>query len=275
MDFLITSWYEACLAEYSFDVSTLAFFPSQAHIADWTHWVSHISPYDAPLPASFHHQLTPIQRLLVLRAIAPHKTIAGMESYVRSRLGPEYVSPPPVSIVDLYRRMSPQVPAVLLLSQGRDPSDEVTRFAEVMGIRAGKSSAGTTGSRASIAAVLGRGASLSSDAALPQLAQISTRDRFHVLSLGQGQGDKAESVIFAAATRGDWVLLQNCHLATGWLPTLSRIITTLGEKPIRDVEVRAVYCLRRFSVAQPQFRTSPFAGGGCSDAVSPWTQEGR
>lgn len=70
-----------------------------------------------------------------------------------------------------------------------------------------------------------------------RLLQVSTRDRLHILSLGQGQGEKAEAVILAAAIRGDWVLLQNCHLATQWLPSLSRVIAAISEKPLRDVKV--------------------------------------
>jgi hypothetical protein len=48
--------------------------------------------------------------------------------------------------------------------------------------------------------------------------------RFEKVSLGQGQGPKAEKLLAAGMERGLWVCLQNCHLATSWMPALERIV---------------------------------------------------
>lgn len=47
--------------------------------------------------------------------------------------------------------------------------------------------------------------------------------RFTNISLGQGQGKRAEEEINKARMNGDWICLQNCHVLTTWMPELERI----------------------------------------------------
>jgi hypothetical protein len=53
------------------------------------------------------------------------------------------------------------------------------------------------------------------------------------MSLGQGMGPKAAELIEAAAVRGLWVMLQNCHLLSRWLKTLEKTLERL-QKPHKD-----------------------------------------
>lgn len=60
-------------------------------------------------------------------------------------------------------------------------------------------------------------------AQLRQLAEDNLQS-MDTISLGQGQGEKATRCVWLAAKRGRWVFLQNCHLATSWMPQLETLI---------------------------------------------------
>jgi dynein heavy chain len=58
------------------------------------------------------------------------------------------------------------------------------------------------------------------------------------ISLGQGQGPKAEKLMSVAWEEGSWVLLQNCHLATTWMPKLERILEEMEPKKTNNHNFR-------------------------------------
>eukprot|EP00930_Biecheleria_cincta_P034372 TRINITY_DN23765_c0_g1_i1.p1 TRINITY_DN23765_c0_g1~~TRINITY_DN23765_c0_g1_i1.p1 ORF type:complete len:4302 (-),score=866.21 TRINITY_DN23765_c0_g1_i1:110-13015(-) len=65
--------------------------------------------------------------------------------------------------------------------------------------------------------------------ALYMFATEKGRD-INSLSLGQGQGPKAEKLLAEATSSGSWVLLQNCHLFASWMPKLDKILEQMDPK---------------------------------------------
>ena len=44
------------------------------------------------------------------------------------------------------------------------------------------------------------------------------------ISMGQGQEPAARKLVQQGMAQGSWVLLQNCHLATSWMPQLEALV---------------------------------------------------
>jgi len=53
------------------------------------------------------------------------------------------------------------------------------------------------------------------------------------VSLGQGQGPKAEKLLSQGMERGMWVCLQNCHLSQSWMPVLERIVDMIDPEKVQ------------------------------------------
>ena len=54
------------------------------------------------------------------------------------------------------------------------------------------------------------------------------------ISLGQGQGPKAQELVRSGELKGTWILLQNCHLAASWMSELERIVEEFGDNTHRE-----------------------------------------
>lgn len=57
-------------------------------------------------------------------------------------------------------------------------------------------------------------------------------DRLKRISLGQGQGPKATALIEDSVKSGNWVMLQNCHLASSYMSELEDLVQGFFENEI-------------------------------------------
>jgi len=179
--------------------------------AAWAEYAGDTDPHLRDLPAGWEPRVTPFQRLLVLRALREEKTTFAVREYVRRVLGDKFTEAPPFDLAGAFDDSSAEVPIIFVLSPGADPIDYLLKLAEEKG-KAG-----------------------------PGLRSIS---------LGQGQGPVAERAMAEARRTGDWVCLQNCHLAVSWLPKLEAF---LEQAAAADPPAHPDYRLWLTSMPTPQF----------------------
>ena len=142
--------------------------------------------YSVPLPSDWSSHLSAFQRLLLAKIIKEEDLLRSVITYISERLGKEFVEPNPWNLDDVFSDTNRGTPIIFVLSPGADPTSALQRFAKGKGWVPG--------------------------------------ERLHLISMGQGQGNIAEMVIGQAVKSGDWICLQNCHVATSWFGKLERIV---------------------------------------------------
>ena len=162
--------------------------------ASWKAYVDSSEPQLASLPNNGYldwNSVTSFQKLLVLRCLRPDKVVAAIQLFINEVMGKKFIEPPVFDLPYIYKTLStPASPLIFLLSSNvADPRAQVMELAEKMGFGEKK--------------------------------VVS-------VSLGQGQGVAAKNAIEEAIDIGKWVLLQNCHLAISWLPTLEKIVAQIA-----------------------------------------------
>ena len=78
------------------------------------------------------------------------------------------------------------------------------------------------------------------------------------ISLGQGQGEIAKKAILDSIKTGDWVCLENCHLARSWMPKLEEILEDVND---REAEIHNDYRLWLTSMPSDAFPAAVLQSG--------------
>ena len=145
-----------------------------------------------PLDDVFNDKLNEFQKLLVIRCIRPDRFMLGVTDFVSGKLGQRFIEPPPFDLEACFSESRVDAPLIFVLSSGADPMADLLKLCE----------------------------------------EKEMLSRFDQVSLGQGQGPKAEAMIEKAMEEGMWVCLQNCHLAESWMPSLDVICETIDAETV-------------------------------------------
>ncbi|XP_022110107.1 dynein heavy chain 1, axonemal-like isoform X1 [Acanthaster planci] len=185
------------------EILSLAALPKFATFAEsfssyldgFQHIFDSIDPHREDLPGEWQTDLDDFQKILVLKCIRADKVTNAMQDFVATHLGQRFIEPQTADLAVAFKESSPTSPLVFVLSQGTDPAADLYKFAEEMRFSKKLSS----------------------------------------ISLGQGQGPRAEAMMRSAMDRGKWVFFQNCHLSPSWMPSLERLIENIDpDKVHRD-----------------------------------------
>lgn len=121
----------------------------------------------SPLPGDYNEKLSEFDKLILIKTFRFELVQRCFSEYVLKDMGQFYVEPPPTAMNIMYKDLSNCVPMIFVLSAGADPTSQLLKFA----------------------------------------AEMDFTDKLNSISLGQGQGPKAETFIKNACAEGQWVLL--------------------------------------------------------------------
>uniref|UniRef100_A0A4W6EFX0 Dynein axonemal heavy chain 3 n=1 Tax=Lates calcarifer TaxID=8187 RepID=A0A4W6EFX0_LATCA len=155
----------------------------QDNISKWKQLYDSGKPHKYQLPGQWN-ELVGMDRMIVIRCFRPDKLVPAVQDFIVDNMGQAYIEPPTFDLAGSYKDSNCCSPLIFVLSPGSDPTAGLLKFADDLEMGGSK---------------------------------------IQTISLGQGQGPIAAQMIDKAIKRGTWVVLQNCHLATSWMPSLERI----------------------------------------------------
>lgn len=176
-----------------------------------------------PLPEILNTKYDDFQKMVILKTLRADKVTNSMQCFLTEKLGAQFVEPQSSDLIEMFKESGPTVPLIFVLSTGTDPAADLFKFAD----------------------------------------RMRFSKRMMTISLGQGQGPRAEQMINEACEIGSWVFFQNCHLAPSWMPRLERIIENINPD-----SVHKEFRLWLTSTPSPAFPVS-ILQNGCKMTVEP------
>ncbi|XP_043925694.1 dynein axonemal heavy chain 10 [Protopterus annectens] len=166
----------------------------EKHEKEWKQWYDLDAPEQNPFPLIYKENLNSFQKLLLLRCFRVDRVYRAVTDYVTITMGEKYVQPPVISFEAIFEQSTPNSPVVFILSPGSDPASDLIKLAERSGFGG---------------------------------------NRIKFLAMGQGQEKVALQLLETAVARGQWLMLQNCHLLVKWLKDLEKALERIS-KPHPD-----------------------------------------
>ena len=148
-------------------------------------WSECDDPESQSLPCGLNDKLDNFRRLCVVKCFRVDRVYNGVTNYVTEKMGEKFVTPPVVTFEAIFEQSSPISPVVFILSPGSDPASDLMKLADRTGFGG---------------------------------------NRLKFLAMGQGQEKAALQLLETAVTRGQWLMLQNCHLLVNWLVDLEKAL---------------------------------------------------
>uniref|UniRef100_A0A8C2U8V4 Dynein axonemal heavy chain 10 n=1 Tax=Coturnix japonica TaxID=93934 RepID=A0A8C2U8V4_COTJA len=160
----------------------------------WKNWYDTDALEQLPFPMHYQDSLTSFQKLLLLRCFRVDRVYRAVTDYVSLTMSEKFVQPPVISFEAIFEQSSPNSPVVFILSPGCDPISDLMKLAERSGFGG---------------------------------------DKLKFLAMGQGQEKIALQMLEDVVVKGEWLMLQNCHLLVKWLISLEKALENITD-PHRD-----------------------------------------
>jgi len=100
----------------------------------WRHWYDTEAPEEEVIPDGYNASLDVFRRLILIRCWCIDRVLPQARHYIASSLGKIYAEPVILNLEELHGESDIKIPMICLLSQGSDPTEQITNLAKGKGI---------------------------------------------------------------------------------------------------------------------------------------------